>query len=230
MLLANKAATVSELTVTFLEVRAKELDYYTSNYNAISTMASLIAGFAFAALTIPIPETDDPHVFLKLTCLVSTACAMGFELVAVTIATFCTMFGPGLALRGSHGPDSIHKAVEELKDHMNVTMTFFLLGILAMFSGIVCLSWLTQSIACGLIVTFVMATFVFILIRFGSKIFYALRVDNAVSGKFNTDFWIKQPCVQCINQVMAHTQPMAVFPTYHIKYQKIMALSCASLQ
>lgn len=97
MLLANKAATVSELTVTFLEVRAKELDYYTSNYNAISTMASLIAGFAFSALTIPIPDTtEDPHVFLRLTSLVSTACAMGFELIAVTIATFCTMFGPGM--------------------------------------------------------------------------------------------------------------------------------------
>eukprot|EP00743_Colponemidia_sp_Colp-15_P005404 GILK01005809.1.p1 GENE.GILK01005809.1~~GILK01005809.1.p1 ORF type:complete len:218 (+),score=17.39 GILK01005809.1:67-720(+) len=189
MLLANKAATVSELTVTFLEVRAKELDYYTSNYNAISTMASLIAGFAFSALTIPIPDTtEDPHVFLRLTSLVSTACAMGFELIAVTIATFCTMFGPGLALRGSQGPDSIHKAVEELKDHMNVTMTFFLLGILAMFTGIVSLSWLTQSFASGLIVTFVMATFVFMLIRYGSKIFYSLRVDNAVSGKFNTDF------------------------------------------
>lgn len=71
---------------------------------------------------------------------------------------------------------------------MNVTMTFFLLGILAMFTGIVSLSWLTQSFASGLIVTFVMATFVFMLIRYGSKIFYSLRVDNAVSGKFNTDF------------------------------------------
>lgn len=47
--------------------------------------------------------------------LSTTSAAMGFGLLTIIIASLCGMLGPGLALRGHEGANSMHKAVDIMK-------------------------------------------------------------------------------------------------------------------
>ena len=51
MLAAEKAQLRSALAVEQLQLRDKELNYYLNTMSAVSTQATLLAGFAFAQLT-----------------------------------------------------------------------------------------------------------------------------------------------------------------------------------
>lgn len=53
--------------------------------------------------------------------------AMCFQLIVVVNATFCTVFGPGLALRGPDG--SMHRAVDGLMDEKAVVFKLFCWGL-----------------------------------------------------------------------------------------------------
>ena len=50
MLLADKRALETNLKVSLLSIREKELNFYTNNCLAIGTQSALLAGFAYAAL------------------------------------------------------------------------------------------------------------------------------------------------------------------------------------
>jgi len=54
---------------------------------------------------------------------------MGSELMAVTISTFCTMFGPGHALRGPDGAKSMHKAVDLMEYYAKMCFGFSMTGL-----------------------------------------------------------------------------------------------------
>lgn len=46
---------------------------------------------------------ENSNRFLIFSYIVTTLISMGAELLTVTIATFCSMFGPGKALMGGEG-------------------------------------------------------------------------------------------------------------------------------
>ena len=109
MLYADKRALETNLQVSLLKIREKELQFYTQNCIAIGTQAALLSGFAYnGIIQVDIPsESSD---WLKTCYLCVTTFAMGFELIAVLNSTLCSMLGPGLALRGPDG--SMHRAVD----------------------------------------------------------------------------------------------------------------------
>merc|ERR550537_374645 len=98
MIQANKATVVASFHQKTLEVRKMELDYYLMVFDKLSTISSLLAGFASSALMVGIPRRDNPYLVTLF--LVSTACALGSHMLVVIISTMCTMWGPGKALRG----------------------------------------------------------------------------------------------------------------------------------
>ena len=51
---------------------------------------------------------------------------MAFGLLCITVAALCSMLGPGLALRGGHGSDSMHLAVEAMKSESKKCFVFFI--------------------------------------------------------------------------------------------------------
>ena len=55
MLQADKTATVTEFHIQTLQLREKELDYFVKMYTSISSIAALLAGFAFNSLKTPVP-------------------------------------------------------------------------------------------------------------------------------------------------------------------------------
>ena len=108
---ADKRALETNLQVSLLKIREKELQFYTQNCIAIGTQAALLSGFAYNGI-IQVDIPSDASDWLKTMYLCVTTMAMGFELIAVLNSTLCSMLGPGLALRGPDG--SMHSAVDGL--------------------------------------------------------------------------------------------------------------------
>lgn len=58
--------------------------------------------------------------------LITTVAAMGFGLMTIVISSLVSILGPGLALRGSEGAISVHKAVETMKEESTQVFRLFL--------------------------------------------------------------------------------------------------------
>ena len=94
MLYADKRALQTNLKVSLLAIRERELTFYTNNSLAIGTQAAMFAGFAFAGLTQPLPEETSVLRALFLVCNVS---ALGAD--PPFTATIARLYAPLAAQR-----------------------------------------------------------------------------------------------------------------------------------
>ena len=123
MLFADKRNLETNLQVSLLKIRDKELQFYVGNCIAstlarpsattlpcapltavptvltVGTQSAVLAGFAYNGM-IQVDIPDGASEFLQAAWLVTSCCAMGFEMICLVSTSFCVMFGPGLALRG----------------------------------------------------------------------------------------------------------------------------------
>lgn len=135
MLLADKRALETNLKVSLLSIREKELNYYTSNCIAIGTQSALLAGFAYAALQTTV---DKNPVWVHMIYLICSVASLGFQLVAVVSTTLLAMIGPGLALRGPDG--SMHTAVDNMIGEYRNAFFAYLKGLLALHGAAIAYS------------------------------------------------------------------------------------------
>jgi len=183
MLFADKRALETNLQVSLLKIREKELQFYTQNCIAIGTQAALLSGFAYnGIIQVDIP-TDSPD-WLKTLYLCVTTAAMGFELIAVLNSTLCSMLGPGLALRGPDG--SMHRAVDGLMLEYRLTFLFFTAGLLAFHVSALLFAWLEFSWPVALAMTLALLMFIYGMYRYWIRIYsrFALSSDRMITGKF----------------------------------------------
>ena len=131
MLYADKQALETDLKVCLLAIRERELDFYTQNCRSIGTSAALLAGFAYAGLSSTSDFSEDTTEFSKGLFLTVTTCAMSLNIASMAAATWCSMLGPGLALRGPDG--SMDRAVEGLALEYRVIFLLFAAGLLCFF-------------------------------------------------------------------------------------------------
>lgn len=147
MLFADKQALETDLKVSLLAIRERELELYAENCRNIGAQAALLAGFAYSALTFEVAEVDDVCTFalaMKSDCSVmsrDTVIGGLYQLIAYgsmalnTLAVFrsllASMLGPGLALRGQDG--AMDQAVEGLALEYRTTFVLFLAGIFSFF-------------------------------------------------------------------------------------------------
>ncbi|EOD30018.1 hypothetical protein EMIHUDRAFT_462903 [Emiliania huxleyi CCMP1516] len=133
MLYADKRALETNLKVELLEIREKELNFYTNNCQNIGTQAAMLAGFAFAGMMQPLPDQPEahapppPHSFYP--CGRRPASPPAHRLVTVVTTTLLSMLSPGLALRGPDG--SMHTAVDGMVDEYRLSFYTFMLGLIA---------------------------------------------------------------------------------------------------
>lgn len=113
MIQAIKNTTLTDLQVKTLNIREKELNYWQTTFQTMASQSALLAGFCYGGLSIAI--SDSTSTIITFGYLSTTTCGMAFGLLCITIAAFCVMFGPGLALRGGEGAASMHKAVDNMK-------------------------------------------------------------------------------------------------------------------
>ena len=132
MLYADKQALETDLKVSLLAIRDRELNFYVQNLRSIATQAGVMSGFAYATVTSATGMAHHGDWQAVLFLLVTTI-AMDLNIFALGAATWCSMLGPGLALRGPDG--AMDKAVEGLAlEYRNIFLafafgiTFFLLS------------------------------------------------------------------------------------------------------
>lgn len=118
--------------------------------------------------------------------LATTTGGMGFGLLCITIAALCGMLGPGLALRGGEGANSMHKAVENMKIESKHCFMFFMLQLLFFHMSSFLLMWTLYSKTVAFIINIILGIFLFLFIWNGKDIYDKLAVSDteAVSGKF----------------------------------------------
>lgn len=183
MLYADKRALETNLQVSLLKIREKELQFYTQNCIAIGTQAALLSGFAYnGIIQVDIPEESSD--VLKALYLCVTTAAMGFELIAVLNSTLCSMLGPGLALRGPDG--SMHRAVDGLMLEYRLTFVFFTMGLVAFHISALLFAWLEFSWPVALAMTLALIMFIWGMYKYGMRIYrrFALTGDGFITGKF----------------------------------------------
>ena len=97
------------------------------------------------------------------------------------------MLGPGLALRGSDGANSMHKAVESMKHESRNCFTFFMLQLLSFHLSSFLLMWVLYSRGVAIVINVILGAFLLMFIKQGLEIYNELHVkdEEAVTGKFN---------------------------------------------
>jgi len=111
---------------------------------------------------------------------------MGFGLLTIIVAALCSMLGPGLALRGSEGAVSMHKAVDAMKEESMQCFYFFICQLLFFHISSFLLMWVLYTKEVAIMVNIVLAIFLVAFIANGLEIANKLHIseDEAVSGKF----------------------------------------------
>ena len=96
------------------------------------------------------------------------------------------MLGPGLALRGSEGAESVHKAVKNMKDESRQCFIFFILQLFFFHMSSFLLMWVLYSRWVATIINGILGIFLVIFIHNGRDIYDKLHVtdDEAVTGQF----------------------------------------------
>ncbi len=96
------------------------------------------------------------------------------------------MFGPGLALRGGEGAQSMHKAVENMKRESTQCFRFFILQLLFFHVSSFLLMWLYYPLKVAILINLILLGFLGLFVKSGWEIYSKLYVndDEAISGQF----------------------------------------------
>ena len=132
MLFANKQNLETELKVSLLSIRERELVLYSNNCRNIAECTAILSGFALVTHTYErqttfsgfSPISKGAYELINYLAIILNSAAM-FG------ATTCAMLGPGLALRGADG--AMDQAVEGLALEFRTTFILFFFGIVSYF-------------------------------------------------------------------------------------------------
>ncbi|CDJ37111.1 hypothetical protein, conserved [Eimeria tenella] len=146
MLQANKATVLTDFNLESLSIQFLEIDYFILVFSRVTRVASLLAGFASAAL-MQAAGSPGGHRLLQLLHILATGGALCFMLLVLLLSTLCSMWGPGLALRGS-GPSSVAAAVKAMDQAQQTTLRLFNLGLFCFVVSSSVSALLFQSALC----------------------------------------------------------------------------------
>ena len=182
MLFADKRALRTNLKVELLEIREKELKFYTTNTLAIGMQAAWFAGFASTALMTSVPKTP---LLLHFAYLIFTVASLGLQLGVVVSASLLVMVAPGLALRGPDGSMSV--AVDAMIGEYRSAFKRLLLGLVALHGSAICFVWLQLAWAEAALLTVCILFILYMIIKHIRKLMlrFQLPPDKVVTGKFD---------------------------------------------
>ena len=103
---------------------------------------------------------------------------MGFGLMTIVLSSLCGMLGPGLALRGSEGATSVHKAVETMKEESHFVFRFFIGQLFFFHVSSFLLMWVLYTPKVALIVNVVLGIFLLVFVFNGIDIYGKLSLTE----------------------------------------------------
>merc|ERR1712080_426602 len=95
-----------------MNIRYKELEYFVGVFRRMGDISAMLAGFASSAMTLSVPRWENPWIVVAF--LTFTGSAFGMNLLVILIATLCSLWGPGKALRGDDAVH-LHDAIDVLE-------------------------------------------------------------------------------------------------------------------
>jgi len=166
MLQIFKNHAVTKATLLQVDIRQKELNFYTNIYWTWCSFATVTTGFVFDQLTNPVPE--ETPFWLESLYLFFTASCLGLNLNLITTTVLFSVWGPGMALRGPNGMQSSHRAINFLREEMDNNYLIFNGGVTCYFASTCTLIWIYPSrsevnVACMVILTF------FVILTIGTQ-------------------------------------------------------------
>ena len=181
MLFADKRALETDLKLGLLEIREKELNFYTTNCAHLAFLSSIFAGFASTALMTHVPKEP---VILHFLYLLVTVAALGLQLAALVSTTLLSMVGPGLALRGPDG--SMHVAIDSMIGEYRTAFFQLLLGLLALHASVATFCWLMLNPIESIGMTICVVAALAFELRYVKTVFarFQLPASATVTGKF----------------------------------------------
>ena len=108
----------------------------------------------------------------------TTTAAMGFGLMVIILSSLCGMLGPGLALRGAEGANSVHKAVETMKEESRLVFKFFIAQLFFFHISSFLLMWVLYTPGVAMIVNIVLGLFLLVFIINGADIYGKLHLSE----------------------------------------------------
>ena len=145
MLDADRDAVHAQLGERAVMLRHLELKLYSAGLKAISLQAAMLAGvtllaFLFMAF-IRASTANEDRWFVLHVCVL---CTFGLALLALLIATFSLLHGPGLALRGNVTASG--RAVRMMRRARHSALQLLLAALAGLVAAIVALAWLSLVI------------------------------------------------------------------------------------
>jgi len=152
-----------------LNIREKELNYWSTTFQTMAGQSALLAGFCYGGIGIEM-STRIPG-WIQLGYVSTTTCGMAFGLLCITIAALCSMLGPGLALRGGAGVKSMHLAVENMKAESRTCFIFFILQLLFFHLSSFLLMWTLYDRTVAIFINAILLIFLIVFIKNGQEIY-----------------------------------------------------------
>ena len=154
MLRAEQAALEQHGKAELLRILDREFEYYKSSYDNVGTQAALISGFIVAVLVTLETSNDHrqqsdltpsklPHWVVDIyhVCSFVALMALMYTVIAVTTVT---VWGPGLALRGS-SPTAMETAVLGVKKARWEIYTAFFVGVISFIFMAITVAWIQMD-------------------------------------------------------------------------------------
>lgn len=164
MIAADKQELESRLKQVTLQIREKEMQVFTDNFAVLSTQSAFLTGLGFGGLTmVPSWDSDDMRneeiIFYTLISV-----SIGFNILTLCIASWCMIFGPGLAIRGPDG--SMTRAVEGMYAERKWALRFFWVGLFFILSSGIALGWLKFHERTAATMTAIFSTFIVVFVLY----------------------------------------------------------------
>ena len=144
MLRAEQLALIQQANQQLLNIRELELNYFCQAFQNLGTISSLLAGFSLAAITSLDAVSFECSEVWRAGFWISVAICMGSSLHCVLTASFTTIFGSGLALRGPTG--SMVRAVDGMLAEKESIYNSFIIAICSFMAMTFTLSWVVMKV------------------------------------------------------------------------------------
>lgn len=204
MLAAEKEALEQYALQQTMAIREKLLNYFTENTTAIATQAALIAGFALSAQTsisIPVYECDDnaddgsyacdhegePTQPYQTFCFnVCCTLCLATSVYCVMSATFVTVWGPGLALRGKSG-SAVSRAIDGFFEERKRIFKSFVISVACFVLAAIATAWLTMTTYGASTCSFLLAVCGYCMQKNGKRVYDRFRWKSERDDEEHTD-------------------------------------------
>lgn len=121
--------------------------------------------------------------------MITTTASMSFGLLTIVTSVFCGMLGPGLALRGHKGADSVHQAVDTMRDEFRNTLNYFIAQLTIFQISLLFKYFLLFRFTIAFGLAMIQFMFLIAFVVLGNQIFVKLYVQEfaALTGKINAE-------------------------------------------